>query len=154
MRIIMLALVSFLALTSQLMAVEPDEVLKDPALEARARALSKNLRCLVCQNESIDESNASLAKDLRILLRERLVAGDTDDQAVNYLVNRFGEFVLLKPRFAPHTLILWLGPFVLLMLAVLFLLRARKKPVASVAEAELTQDEKNQLKKVLGENES
>lgn len=154
MRIIMLALAGFLALTTQSLAVEPDEVLKDPALEARARALSKNLRCLVCQNESIDESNAGLAKDLRILLRERLVAGDTDDQAVNYLVNRFGEYVLLKPRFAPHTLILWLGPFLLLALAILFLLRARRKPVASIAEVELTQDEKNRLQKVLNKDES
>lgn len=154
MRIIMLALSGFLALTTQSLAVEPDEVLKDPALEARARALSKNLRCLVCQNESIDESNAGLAKDLRILLRERLVAGDTDDQAVNYLVNRFGEYVLLKPRFAPHTLILWLGPFLLLALAILFLLRARRKPVASIAEVELTQDEKNRLQKVLNKDES
>ncbi len=87
-------------------AVNPDEMLKDPALEARARALSEQLRCLVCQNESIDDSNAALAHDIRVLLRERLSAGDTDQQVVNFLVGRYGEFILLKPRFNWHT---WLS---------------------------------------------
>lgn len=149
MRLIMLVIVGFLALAPQARAVEPDEVLKDPALEARARNLSKNLRCLVCQNESIDESNAGLAKDLRILLRERLVAGDSDEQAVQYLVDRFGEFVLLKPRFALHTLALWLGPFVLLAFGILFLYRARRRPGVAVAEAGLTDEEERQLKELL-----
>ena len=91
-------------------AVQPDEVLSDPALEARARVLSKELRCLVCQNQSIDDSAAPLARDLRLLVRERLTGGDSDQQVLDFLVARYGEFVLLKPRFAWHTALLWLGP--------------------------------------------
>ena len=91
-------------------AVQPDEVLSDPALEARARALSKELRCMVCQNQSIDDSAAPLARDLRLLVRERLTGGDSDQQVLDFLVARYGEFVLLKPRFAWHTALLWLGP--------------------------------------------
>lgn len=91
-------------------AVQPDEMLSDPALEARARALSKELRCLVCQNQSIDDSSADLARDLRVLVRERLTAGDSDQQVLDFLVDRYGEFVLLKPRFAWHTALLWLTP--------------------------------------------
>jgi cytochrome c-type biogenesis protein CcmH len=91
-------------------AVQPDEVLPDPALEARARALSAELRCMVCQNQSIDDSDAPLARDLRILLRERIAAGDSNGQVMDFLVARYGEFILLRPRFNPHTLILWLAP--------------------------------------------
>ncbi|HEY3642743.1 MAG TPA: cytochrome c-type biogenesis protein [Xanthobacteraceae bacterium] len=91
-------------------AVQPDEVLSDPALEARARVLSKELRCMVCQNQSIDDSAAPLARDLRLLVRERLTDGDSDPQVLDFLVARYGEFVLLKPRFAWHTALLWLGP--------------------------------------------
>jgi cytochrome c-type biogenesis protein CcmH len=91
-------------------AVQPDEVLSDPALEARARVLSKELRCMVCQNQSIDDSAAPLARDLRVLVRERLTGGDSDQQVLDFLVARYGEFVLLKPRFAWHTALLWLGP--------------------------------------------
>jgi cytochrome c-type biogenesis protein CcmH len=91
-------------------AVQPDEVLSDPALEARARLLSKELRCMVCQNQSIDDSAAPLARDLRLLVRERLTGGDSDQQVLDFLVVRYGEFVLLKPRFAWHTALLWLGP--------------------------------------------
>jgi cytochrome c-type biogenesis protein CcmH len=91
-------------------AVQPDEVLSDPALEARARVLSKELRCLVCQNQSIDDSAAPLARDLRLLVRERLTGGDSDQQVLDFLVARYGEFVLLKPRFAWHTALLWLMP--------------------------------------------
>ena len=94
----------------QAMAVEPDEILSDPKLEARAREVSVNLRCLVCQNQSIDDSNAELAKDLRVLVRERLTIGDTNEQVVSYIVDRFGEYVLLKPRIGMHTMILWFGP--------------------------------------------
>ncbi len=90
--------------------VEPSEMLKDPALEARARALSEGLRCMVCQNQSIDDSDAPLAADLRVLIRERLSAGDSDDEVLNFLVARYGEFVLLKPRFNEHTLLLWIIP--------------------------------------------
>ena len=134
-------------------AVEPEEMLKDPKLEARARAISRNLRCLVCQNESIDESNADLAKDLRVLLRERLKAGDTDEQAVQYLVDRYGEYVLLKPRLAPHTLFLWVGPFLVLLIGGAILWRKRKllatAPEAARAESDLSEEERERLKKLL-----
>jgi cytochrome c-type biogenesis protein CcmH len=92
------------------LAVEPDEILSDAALEARARSLSKELRCMVCQNQSIDDSDAPLARDLRILVRERLQAGESDQQVINFLVARYGEFVLLRPRFSLHTALLWLAP--------------------------------------------
>lgn len=96
-----------LALASPAAAVNPNEVLDDPALEARARALSLELRCLVCQNQSIDDSNAELARDLRLLVRERLVEGDSDKDVIDYVVSRYGEFVLLKPRFSLQTMLLW-----------------------------------------------
>lgn len=99
-------------------AVEPGEMLDDPALEARARELSKELRCLVCRNESIDESNATLARDLRLLVRERLVAGDSNEQAMDYIVERYGEFVLLRPTMGGQNLILWLAPPVLLLIGL------------------------------------
>jgi cytochrome c-type biogenesis protein CcmH len=92
------------------LAVEPNEVLSDPVLEARARVLSKELRCMVCQNQSIDDSNAELAHDLRVLVRERLTAGDSNAQVLDFLVARYGEFVLLKPRLSWHTVVLWIGP--------------------------------------------
>jgi cytochrome c-type biogenesis protein CcmH len=98
-------------------AYEPSEVLSDPVLETRARALSAELRCMVCQNQSIDDSNAPLAKDLRILVRDRLVQGDTDEEVMDYVVDRYGEYVLLRPRVAPHTYLLWFGPFIVLLLA-------------------------------------
>jgi cytochrome c-type biogenesis protein CcmH len=108
-------------------AVEPSERLADPALEARARAISRELRCLVCQNESIDESNASLAHDLRLLVRRRLVSGDTDQQVRNYIVARYGIFVLLDPPFEPVTWLLWLGPPALVLGAGAILLRRRRR---------------------------
>src|SRR5215467_11993914 len=111
-------------------AVEPDEVLSDPALEVRARALSKELRCMVCQNQSIDDSDAPLARDLRILVRERLKEGDSDRQVIDFLVARYGEFVLLKPRLALHTALLWFGPPALLCggaLALVLIARRRSK---------------------------
>ena len=91
-------------------AVQPDEIMADPAKEARARDLSRELRCMVCQNQSIDDSDAPLARDLRLLVRERIAAGDSDSKVIDFLVARYGEFVLLKPRFNPHTLLLWLVP--------------------------------------------
>ena len=105
------------ALAGPALAVTPDEQLRDPKLEARARALSQELRCLVCQNQSIDDSAAPLAHDLRVILRERLAAGDTDKQAMDYLVTRYGDFVLLKPPFQPDTWALWFGPLAVLLLA-------------------------------------
>jgi cytochrome c-type biogenesis protein CcmH len=117
-------------------AVQPDEVLADPALEARARALSKELRCLVCQNQSIDDSAAPLARDLRVLVRERLTGGDNDQQVLEFLVARYGEFVLLKPRFAWHNALLWLGPpGVLIGGGLLLLMTARRRSRAASASA-------------------
>ncbi len=128
-------------LPSPALAVEPSEMLADPVLEARARSLSKGLRCLVCQNENIDDSNAGLAADLRILLRERLTAGDTDAQAVQYIVDRYGEFVLLKPTFRTGNLLLWLaGPLLLAgggFGAVFFIrARGRSKPESDLSDEE------------------
>jgi cytochrome c-type biogenesis protein CcmH len=111
-----LALIASLFLIGAAYAVQPDEVLKDPVIEKRAREISSGLRCMVCQNQSIDDSDAQLAKDLRLLVRERLTAGDTDRQVVDYLVQRYGEFVLLKPVFRGHTLLLWLAPALVLVL--------------------------------------
>jgi len=115
------------------MAVEPNEMLADPALEARAREISRGLRCVVCQNESIDESNADLAHDLRVLVRARLVAGDSDGQVVQYIVDRYGDFVLLRPPVKPQTYILWASPAILLLIAgaiILSYLRRRRRATA------------------------
>src|ERR1700740_2219424 len=108
-------------------AVLPDEMLPDPALEARARGLSRELRCMVCQNQSIDDSDAPLARDLRILVRERLKAGDSDTQVLDFLVARYGEFVLLRPRFEWHTALLWLAPLGILGAGALTLLLAVRR---------------------------
>ncbi len=112
----LIAAIFFLLATLPAHAVQPGEQLKDPVLEGRARDISKELRCLVCQNQSIDDSDAELAADLRRIVRERLVAGDSDGEVVDYIVARYGEFVLLRPRFGPATLLLWAGPFVVLLL--------------------------------------
>ncbi len=110
-------------------AVQPNEILSNPELEARARSISQNLRCLVCQNQSIDDSDASLAKDLRVIVRERLTAGDTDDQVFQYIVTRYGNFVLLQPPLQSDTYILWAAPFVLLLVALGFAISyLRKQP--------------------------
>jgi cytochrome c-type biogenesis protein CcmH len=137
-----------LMLAGSLHAVQPDEILPDPVLEARARALSAGLRCLVCQNQSIDDSNAPLARDLRLLLRERLKAGDSDDQAVNFVVERYGDYVLLRPRFTAETWLLWIGPFALLVVAGTFLY-ARRRRIESSAEQSLDADEAAALQRVL-----
>jgi cytochrome c-type biogenesis protein CcmH len=111
-------------------AVLPDEVLKDAALETRARSISQDLRCLVCQNQSIDDSNAPLAKDLRIIVRERLTAGDSDEQVFDYVVARYGNYVLLKPPFQTDTYILWVAPFLLMLLALGIVFRyLRNRPM-------------------------
>ncbi|MCW5683007.1 MAG: cytochrome c-type biogenesis protein CcmH [Pseudolabrys sp.] len=111
------ALMLVLAAAMPALAVQPDEVLKDPALEARARALSRDLRCMVCQNQSIDDSDAPLARDLRILVRERLTAGDSDRQVIDFLVARYGDFVLLKPPLTGETALLWFTPLLVLLIA-------------------------------------
>ena len=141
----LLALALTLLMAAPAFAVLPDEILADPALEARARAISTTLRCLVCQNESIDDSNADLAREIRLIVRERLVAGDTDEQAVQYLVDRYGEYVLLKPVFAPHTLVLWAAaPVVLVIGGIAIVIGVRRRRGLPV-EAGLTADEQQAL---------
>jgi len=132
-------------------AIQPDEVLSDPVLERRARVLSAELRCLVCQNQSIDDSDAPLARDLRLLIRERLTKGDSDTQVIDFVVARYGEFVLLRPRFLPHTYILWLATPVLLLfgLAGIYGLFRRRR-YASDTLTPLTAAEKRALKKLTG----
>jgi cytochrome c-type biogenesis protein CcmH len=129
------------------LAVRPDEMLADKALEARARAISAGLRCLVCQNQSIEDSDADLARDLRVIVRERLTSGDTDKQAVDYIVARYGEYVLLNPVVAPHTLLLWFATPVVLLVGgagIAFAVR-RKKSVAVVAPMALSAEEQAAL---------
>ncbi|WP_280142313.1 cytochrome c-type biogenesis protein [Methylobacterium pseudosasicola] len=127
------ALLAALAFAAPAHAVQPDEVLKDPALEHRAREISSELRCLVCQNQSIDDSDAPLAKDLRVIVRERLQKGDSDPAVLRYVVDRYGEFVLLRPVFALHTLLLWLTPILAVLLGGFGIWRlARRRPAAPV----------------------
>ncbi|SFB80363.1 cytochrome c-type biogenesis protein [Tropicimonas isoalkanivorans] len=134
-------------------AVTPSEVLDNPALEARARDISKGLRCLVCRNENIDESNAELARDLRVLVRERLVAGDTNEEVVDYVVNRYGEYVLLKPTAQGANLILWIaGPAMLLLAGGMGLAYVRRRGRAEDGtEAGLTREEEARLEDILRE---
>jgi len=135
-------------------AVQPDEIMTDPRLEARARALSAQLRCLVCQNESIDESHADLARDLRVLVRERLQAGDSDDKIRAYLVLRYGDFILLKPPFKLETWLLWGAPFVILLAGggIIFVARRRQKRLAQANS--LSEAERATLEAMLGEEGS
>ena len=135
-------------------SVEPNEVLGDPTLEERARNISKDLRCLVCQNESIDDSNASLAKDLRILVRERLVAGDSDDEVLNFIVDRYGEFALLNPRSDGFNLILWLsGPLMLLIALIISFtfIKSKQKSKRHITTG-LSDHEKKELSKIVNED--
>jgi len=140
-----LALIAvLLALSASAHAVTPDEMLKDPGLEARARDLSQELRCMVCQNQSIDDSEAPLAHDLRVLVRQRIEAGDSDRQVLDYLVSRYGEFVLLKPRFELHTLLLWgLPPAALLAGVIALFFTARRRP--AVEATALSPEEQRKL---------
>jgi cytochrome c-type biogenesis protein CcmH len=131
--------------------VEPGELLADPALEQRARDISADLRCLVCQNQSIDDSNADLARDLRVLVRERLTAGDSDGEVVDFVVARYGEFVLLKPVFDGRTLVLWLGAPMLLALAALVLFIASRRRAA--LPAALTAEEQSRIEALVGRSD-
>jgi cytochrome c-type biogenesis protein CcmH len=135
-------------------AVQPDEIMPDPAKEARARDLSRELRCMVCQNQSIDDSDAPLARDLRLLVRERIASGDSDRQVIDFLVARYGEFVLLKPRFSPHTLLLWLlPPLALAGGGVALWLYSRRRPGAAATAdpslLHLTKEEEARLERLL-----
>ncbi|HHY50410.1 MAG TPA: cytochrome c-type biogenesis protein CcmH [Alphaproteobacteria bacterium] len=148
MRALLLALLLLFASLPAL-AVNPDEVLADPALEARARAISAQLRCLVCQNQSIDDSDADLARELRLIVRERLTAGDTDRQAMQYIVDRYGEFVLLNPVVAPHTILLWIAaPAVLLIGGIAVLVGAGRRRRVATAAAELSPEEQAALREL------
>ena len=137
-------------LASPVLAVRPDEIMKDPAQEKRARALSADLRCLVCQNQSIDDSDAPLARDLRVLVREKIAEGKTDREIMDFLVARYGEFVLLRPRFDAGTLLLWLGPFVVLALGAGGIWSALRRRRAAAVPA-LSEEEKRRLAALVGE---
>jgi len=152
MRTILAALIFLLASLTPALAVNPDEVLADPALEARARAISGELRCMVCQNQSIDDSNADLAKDLRVLVRERLTAGDTDDEVRAYLVSRYGEFVLLKPPLGFNTVLLWGMPVALLALGGMVIFRQMRRKLPSQA-APLSDEEQKALDAIMADRD-
>jgi cytochrome c-type biogenesis protein CcmH len=149
-------IVALLLLASPALAVNPDEMLKDPAQEHRARELGKDLRCLVCQNQSIDDSDADLAKDLRVIVRERIAKGDSDDQVRTFVVDRYGDYVLLKPPFKASTLALWLGPLAL-FIGALWAVRTffRRRPPAGTTPPPppLSAEEQRRLDKLLKESE-
>lgn len=150
----LLALIALvLCLVMPVLAVSPDEMLDDPVLEQRARDISAGLRCLVCQNQSIDDSDADLARDLRILVRERLVAGDSNAQVEQYLVDRYGEYVLLNPRLNNHTLILWIAAPALLGLGLFGLFWAVRRAPTKTSEGGLSEDEKRVLAELSGAGE-
>jgi cytochrome c-type biogenesis protein CcmH len=138
---------------SPVFAVNPDEVLADPALEARARALSAQLRCMVCQNQSIDDSNAELAKDLRVLVREQITAGDSDEAVIDYVVSRYGEFVLLKPRLETKTLLLWGAPIVLLLAGAAVMIVSARRRSGRATGTPLSAEERDRLDAVLKDSE-
>ena len=144
----LIAILAFLVAVSPALALTPDEQLQDPALEARARAISAQLRCLVCQNQSIDDSEAPLALDLRTLVREQLTAGKSDAQVLDFIVARYGQFVLLKPRFEPETLILWGTPVAVLLSAGAAMILRRKRAQVT-PETPLSDDEKRALERAM-----
>lgn len=151
--IVVIAMVAVLAMPAW--AVQPDELLDDPALETRAREISAELRCLVCQNQSIDDSNAPLARDLRILVRERLKAGDTNDEVLDYIVDRYGDYVLLRPPFRAGTWLLWLGPAALLLIVIglLAVVVRRRRLVRPAPEPPLSDEERAKLDIMMRESE-
>lgn len=147
-----MVLVSACLLALPAAAVQPDEVLQDPKLEERARSLSAELRCMVCQNQSIDDSDAELARDLRVLVRDRLKAGDSDEQVLDYVVARYGEFVLLKPRLSIRNALLWGAPVVLLLIGgAVLLVASRRRP--GRAPAALSGEEEARLKTILRDDD-
>jgi cytochrome c-type biogenesis protein CcmH len=150
--LVLLVMLALLAPAVRTLAVQPDEMLPDPALETRARGLSKELRCMVCQNQSIDDSDAPLARDLRLLVREHLRAGETDQQVLDFLIARYGEFVLLRPRFAPHTALLWLTPLGVLVIGALGIAMSARRQRSS--EGNLTADEEGRLAEILQRKDS
>jgi cytochrome c-type biogenesis protein CcmH len=146
---------SLICLAAPAWSVAVDKPLDDPVQEARARAIHKQLRCLVCQNQSIEDSNASLARDLRILVRDRIVAGDTDEATLRYIVDRYGDWVLLRPPIKAGTILLWFGPAILLLLAIFFIAvwyRRRNAIIVSVANP-LSEDEQARLNDLLSDRD-
>ena len=158
-RFTLFPLIALLALAGPAAAVEPDEILSDPVLEERARALSKDLRCVVCQNQSIDDSDADLAKDLRVIVRERLTAGDNDEEVIQYLVDRYGDYVLLKTPVKAETLPMWLAPFAVLIIAILSVAYWYRSKIRQVKQDQgngpkgLSAEEKARLEALLKEEE-
>jgi len=157
-RILALALIS-MTMTMPAHAVDPDEILKDPALEARARVVGKELRCLVCQNQSIDDSDADLARDLRVLVRERITEGDSNEEVIEYVVSRYGDFVLLNPPFKFKTYALWFGPWVILVfgIGIIWVFYRRRQSVGDGTTASvnvLSAQEQARLKKLMDEDKS
>jgi cytochrome c-type biogenesis protein CcmH len=150
-RLALIVLALALLAPSVALAVQPDEILKDPVLESRARALSRELRCMVCQNQSIDDSEAPLARDLRILVRQRLEAGDSDKQVLDFLVARYGDFVLLRPPFNRDTLLLWgLTPLALIAGAVGLFIMARRRKTAVLEPVALSPEEQRKVATLVG----
>ena len=148
-RALSLVVLSYLIYAQPIMAVQPNERLADPLLEERARMLSQNIRCLVCQNQSIDDSNATLAKDLRTLVREKLTAGATNDEIFDFLVDRYGDFILLNPPFKPSTYVLWYGPLIFLIVGLLMTVLIMNKSKRRASEKPLSQAERVSLSKLL-----
>jgi cytochrome c-type biogenesis protein CcmH len=148
-----LALLCLIVLPNVAVAVEPSEMLKDPKLEARARELSTQLRCMVCQNESIDESQATLAHDLRVLIRQRIAAGESNQQVRDYLVSRYGDFILLKPPFKPETLLLWGTPLLILLGGGAAILLSIRRRTSSPRPASLSAAEQEKLAALMGKDE-
>ena len=150
------AVIAALLFSGSAGAVQPDEVLDDPALESRARELSKELRCLVCQNQSIDDSDAELAKDLRVLVRERLVEGDSDEEVMSFITDRYGDYVLLRPPVNAGTALLWGGPFVIFLIAALTLaiwMRRRQTPDWGASGQGLSTEEQARLSKLIDQDD-
>jgi cytochrome c-type biogenesis protein CcmH len=141
-------LIALICLTREPVALEPNEILKTPALEERARNISKNLRCLVCQNQSIDDSDAGLARDLRLLVRKRIIAGDSDEHVISHIVSRYGDFVLLRPPFNKWTLTLWLSPLILLFIGTLGLVFYFRRKVSLDISPPLSDREKRILERI------
>ena len=146
------ALALILVIATPVLAVNPDEELADPALEARARDISQGLRCLVCQNQDIDDSNADLARDLRILVRERLTAGDSDDDVRQFLVDRYGEFVLLQPRVNWHTIVLWLATPLVFLAGLVMIWRRARRPT-NLPGTRLSEEEEQALTRLRADDD-
>lgn len=154
MKTLLAVLLCSLLVVPAALAVQPDEILADQALEERARDLSKELRCVVCQNEAIDTSNAGMARDMRVLLRERLVAGDSDDEVRDFFVARYGDYVLMNPPIKASTYVLWFGPAVVLLLAAAFVWRAaRRRKATATPAAALSPEEQARLDRLLSDRD-